>query len=137
MSGECDGWSDWATFKKAGVVDEHIDFNDNKVVVDNVLGRTGDTIGKCFAIDAAVAYTLSKAGPDANLTVQDMVNEYTRTATVIMQKTVGWGKPFLTGTVDGVEYGSCGHERTSSISWRLCMTLRLDTSNSTRPDGGL
>lgn len=110
MSGECDGWSDWDTFKKAGVVDEHIDFNDNKVVVDNVLGRTGDKIGKCFAIDAAVAYTLSKAGPDANLTVQDMVNEYTRTATVIMQKTVGWGKPFLTGTVDGVEYGSCGHD---------------------------
>ena len=83
MSGECRGWSSWDRFKEAGVVDEHIDFSDNKVVVDNVLGRTRDTIRECFAIDAAVSYTLSKAGPDANLTVQDMVNEYTRTAAAI------------------------------------------------------
>ena len=110
MSGECKGWSDWATFKKAGVVDDHIDFSDNKVVVDNVLGRTRDTIGKSFPIDTAVAYTLSKAGPDANLTVQDMVNEYTRTATAMMDGRVGWGEVHYTGEVDGEHYTSCGHD---------------------------
>lgn len=110
MSGECRGWSDWGTFKEAGVVDEHIDFSDNKVVVDNVLGRTRDTIGKCFAIDAAVAYTLSKAGPDANLTVQDMVNEYTRTAAAMMNGRVGYGYVYQTGHLDGEHYTSCGHD---------------------------
>ena len=110
MSGECRGWSTWDRFKEAGVVDEHIDFSDNKVVVDNVLGRTRDTIGKCFAIDAAVAYTLSKAGPDANLTVQDMVNEYTRTAAAMMNGRVGYGYVYKTGHLDGEHYTSCGHD---------------------------
>ena len=110
MSGECRGWSTWDRFKSAGVVDEHIDFSDNKVVVDNVLGRTKDTIGKCFPIDAAVAYTLSKAGPVANLTVQDMVNEYTRTAAAMMNGKVGYGYVFRTGHIDGEHYTSCGHD---------------------------
>ena len=110
MSGECRGWSTWDRFESAGVVDNHIDFSDNKVVVDNVLGRTKDTIGKCFAIDAAVAYTLSKAGPDANLTVQDMVNEYTRTAAAMMNGRVGYGYVYKTGHIDGEHYTSCGHD---------------------------
>lgn len=110
MSGACQGWADWGQYKEAGVVDEHIDFSDNKVVVDNVLGRTRDTIGECFAIDAAVSYTLSKAGPDANLTVQDMVNEYTRTAAAMMNGRVGWGYVYKTGHLDGKHYTSCGHD---------------------------
>jgi|9_EtaG_2_1085328.scaffolds.fasta_scaffold02592_2 hypothetical protein len=115
MSGECKGWSTWKRFKRAGVVDEHIDFSDNKVVVDNVLGRTQDTIGKCFAIDAAVAYTLSKAGPDANLTVQDMVNEYTRTAAAMMNGKVGYGSVYKTGHLDGEHYTSCGHDEVEAV----------------------
>ena len=115
MSGECKGWSTWSKFESAGVVDEHIDFSDNKVVVDNVLGRTKDTIGKCFAIDAAVAYTLSKAGPDANLTVQDMVNEYTRTAAAMMNGKVGYGSVYKTGHLDGEHYTSCGHDEVEAV----------------------
>ena len=125
MSGECKGWSDWNRFKKAGVVDEHIDFSDNKVVVDNVLGRTRDTIGECFAIDAAVAYTLSKAGPDANLTVQDMVNEYTRTAAAMMNGRVGYGTVYKTGHLNGEHYTSCGHDEVEAV----LMSLNAPTLN--------
>ena len=110
MSGECRGWSTWDKFLKAGVVDEHVDFSDNDVVVDNVIGKTKDTIGKCFPIDAAVAYTLSKAGPDAELTVRDMVNEYTRTAAAMMNGKVGYGYVYKTGHLDGEHYTSCGHD---------------------------
>lgn len=119
MSGECKGWADWDMFKGAGVVDVHIDFSDNKVVVDNVLGRTADTVGKCFAIDAAVAYTMSKAGPDANLTVQDMVNEYTRTAAAMMNGKVGYGSVFKTGHIDGEHYTSCGHDEVDMFVYQL------------------
>jgi len=113
------GWSTWSRFKKAGVVDEHVDFSDNQVVVDNVLGRTGNIIGKCWPIDAAVAYSLAKAGPDAKLTVADMVNEYTRTATVMMSQRVGWGKPYLTGLVDDVLYTSCREDEVNGYVLHL------------------
>ena len=119
MSGECKGWQDWDTFIEAGVVDNHIDFTDNKVVIDNVIGRTKKTIGDTFAIDAAVAYTLSKAGPDANLTVQDMVNEYTKTAAAMMNGKVGWGHPYLTGEFDGKTYDSCGHDEVELYVYSL------------------
>ena len=119
MRGEMSGWSTWSRFKKAGVVDEHVDFSDNQVVVDNVLGRTGNIIGKCWPIDAAVAYSLAKAGPDAKLTVADMVNEYTRTATVMMSQRVGWGKPYLTGLVDDVLYTSCREDEVNGYVLHL------------------
>ena len=119
MRGEMSGWSTWSRFKKAGVVDEHVDFSDNQVVVDNVLGRTGNIIGKCWPIDAAVAYSLAKAGPDAKLTVADMVNEYTRTATAMMSQKVGWGKPYLTGLVDDVLYTSCREDEVSGFVFHL------------------
>lgn len=119
MSGACKGWQDWDAFREAGVVDSHIDFTDNKVVIDNVIGKTKQTLGKSFAIDAAVAYTLSKAGPDANLTVQDMVNEYTRTASAMMNGKVGYGKPYLTGEFDGETYTSCGHDEVQLNSYSL------------------
>ena len=127
MSGECKGWSSWDRFKEAGVVDEHIDFSDNKVVVDNVLGRTRDTVGMCFAIDAAVAYTLSKAGPDADLTVQDMVNEYTRTAAAMMNGRVGYGYVYQTGHLDGEHswHHPTRHPRMMTSS-RTSTSRRLD-----------
>ena len=135
MSGEMSGWSTWSRFKKAGVVDEHVDFSDNQVVVDNVLGRTGNTIGKCWPIDAAVAYSLAKAGPDAKLTVDDMVNEYTRTATAMMSRRVGWGKPYLTGLVDGVLYTSCGEDEVRGILYHLMAPEVISVENSNY-DGG-
>ena len=155
MSGACQGWSNWERYKEAGVVDSHIDFSDNKVVVDNVLGRTRDTIGHCFAIDAAVAYTMSKAGPDANLTVQDMVNEYTRTAAAMMNGRVGYGRVYKTGHLDGKHYTSCGHDeieaqkvylqapvydeegKTLTIDktgWRSSSTLQSFLSNNRAPE---
>lgn len=133
MSGECRGWSSWDRFKEAGVVDEHIDFSDNKVVVDNVLGRTKDTIGKCFPIDAAVAYTLSKAGPDANLTVQDMVNEYTRTAAAMMNGRVGYGYVYRTGHIDGEHYTSCGHDE---IEAEIVHLMAPSQENPVAANGG-
>ena len=133
MSGECRGWSTWDRFESAGVVDNHIDFSDNKVVVDNVLGRTKDTIGKCFPIDAAVAYTLSKAGPDANLTVQDMVNEYTRTAAAMMNGRVGYGYVYKTGHLDGEHYTSCGHDE---IEAEIVHLMAPSQENPVAANGG-
>ena len=127
MSGECKGWSTWPKFLQAGVVDEHVDFSDNDVVVDNVIGKTKDTIGKCFPIDAAVAYTLSKAGPDAELTVRDMVNEYTRTAAAMMNGKVGYGYVYKTGHLDGEHHTSCGHDEVDlSVVHLMAPTLHDD-----------
>ena len=104
MPGERQGWNGWDTFKKAGIVGDSVNFTDNEVVTDHAIGKTKDTIGKCWPMDAAVAYTLAAAGPDADLSAKDMVNQYTKMAAVMMTQKVGYG------AVPDPRVESCGHD---------------------------
>ena len=104
MSGERQGWQTWSRFQEAGIVGKHVNFTDNDVVTAHALGKTGQTIGKCWPMDAAVAYTLAAAGPNAQLTSRDMINEYTRMASVMMTQKVAYGK------VPNPNSYTCGHD---------------------------
>ena len=102
--GEWTGWKRWNDFKNAGIVENAVDFSDEAIITDHAVGRTKDAIDMCWPMDAAVAYTLMKVGPDVELSKVDMVNTFTRSAAVMMTGKVAYGefpKP-------GVE--SCGHD---------------------------
>lgn len=104
MSGEWKGWNTWARYEKAGIVERSLDFSEEDIIVDHAVGRTKKAIGKCWPMDAAVAYSLMKAGPNAELTWSDLVNPFTRAAAVIMSRKVAWGSVPTPGTP------SCGHD---------------------------
>ena len=102
--GEWTGWKNWNDFKDAGIVENAVDFSDEAIITDHAVGRTKDAIDMCWPMDAAVAYTLMKVGPDVELSKVDMVNTFTRSAAVMMTGKVAYGQ-FPT---PGVE--SCGHD---------------------------
>lgn len=104
MAGERQGWQTWDVFKKAGIVAETVDFSDNAVIISHTIGKTKDRIGKCWPMDAAVAYTLAKSGKDAMLKPDEMVNEYTKMAACMMTRKVGWGE------VPDPRVKSCNHD---------------------------
>lgn len=104
MSGEWKGWNNWARYEKAGIVERSLDFSEEDIIVDHAVGRTKKAIGKCWPMDAALAYSLMKAGPNAALTWADLVNPFTRAAAVMMSRKVAWGKVPTPGTP------SCGHD---------------------------
>ena len=108
MSGEWKGWQTWSTFEKAGIVENSVDFSEEAIIVDHAVGRTKRAIGKCWPMDAAVAYTLMKAGPNQPLKWADMVNTYTRAAAVMMTGKVGWGE------VPTPSVPSCGHDEVNA-----------------------
>ena len=107
MSGEWQGWNTWARYENAGIVERSLDFSEEDIIVDHAVGRTKKAIGKCWPMDAAVAYSLMKAGPNAELTWSDLVNPFTRAAAVIMSRKVAWGSVPTPGTP------SCGHDEFS------------------------
>ena len=102
--GEWTGWKRWNDFKNAGIVENAVDFSDEDIITDHAVGRTKDAIDMCWPMDAAVAYTLMKVGPDVELSKVNMVNTFTRSAAVMMTGKVAYGE-FPT---PGVE--SCGHD---------------------------
>tara|TARA_R100000458_G_scaffold41698_1_gene39409 strand:- start:161 stop:1921 length:1761 start_codon:yes stop_codon:yes gene_type:complete len=110
---ERQGWNTWSRFKKAGVVEDSVLFNDDDIIKDNTLGRTKKTLGICWPIDAAVAYTLASHGPDAQLTIDDMVNQNTRIASVMMSGKVEWG------TLPNPHAESCGHDEINAYLVRF------------------
>tara|TARA_R100000900_G_scaffold108342_1_gene84060 strand:+ start:970 stop:2832 length:1863 start_codon:yes stop_codon:yes gene_type:complete len=85
------GYTTWERALSAGAVDSYIAWDDSEIMRDHAIGITKDTMGKCFPIDLAVAYTLVSSGPNNPLTLKELVNEYTRTATVMMSGKVGFG----------------------------------------------
>ena len=107
---ERQGWQTWERYKAAGVVSDDITFTDEKIIIDHAIGKTKETIGKCYPIDAAVAYSLASAGPEANLTSKQLVNQYTRMATAMMTQTVGYGK------VPNPDTKSCGHDEINGFN---------------------
>tara|TARA_R100000988_G_C4000882_1_gene168969 strand:- start:530 stop:2173 length:1644 start_codon:yes stop_codon:yes gene_type:complete len=110
MSGEWKGWKNWDAYLKAGIVEDSVDFSDEPIIIDHAVGRTKKAIGKCWPMDAAVAYTLMKAGPDKPLKWGDMVNVYTRMAAVMMTRKVAYGKMPKPNTK------SCGHDEVFAIN---------------------
>ncbi|MAN62081.1 MAG: hypothetical protein CMI60_09050 [Parvibaculum sp.] len=110
MSGEWKGWQTWDIFEKAGIVENAVDFSEEAIIVDHAVGRTKRAIGKCWPMDAAVAYTLMKAGPNNPLKWADMVNTYTRAAAVMMTGKVGWGEVPTPSTP------SCGHDEVTAYT---------------------
>lgn len=113
MSGEWAGWQKWKTFEKAGIVESAVDFSEEAIIVDHAVGRTMKAIGKCWPMDAAVAYTLMKAGPDKPLKWAEMVNTYTRAAAVMMTGKVGWGE------VPKPSLPSCGEDEVTAYAHRI------------------
>ena len=120
MSGERQGWQTWTRFQDAGIVGKHVNFTDNDVVTAHALGKTGQTVGKCWPMDAAVAYTLAAAGPNAQLTSKDMINEYTRMASVMMTQKVAYG------TVPDPNAFTCGHDEINGYNIQLNKTNLID-----------
>jgi hypothetical protein len=110
---ERQGWQTWERYKKAGIVSDDITFTDEKIIIDHAIGKTKETIGRCYPIDAAVAYSLASAGPEANLTSKQLVNQYTRMATAMMTQTVGYG------TVPNPDTKSCGHDEINGFNISL------------------
>ena len=120
MSGERQGWQTWSRFQDAGIVGKHVNFTDDNIVTDHVLGKTGQKVGKCWPMDAAVAYTLAAAGPNAELTTKDMINEYTKMASVMMTQKIAYGK------VPNPKAFTCGHDEITALRITLHNTELVD-----------
>jgi len=101
---ERQGYTSWHNLTKAGAVGEDVLWTDDEIYRSCTLGELRKTIGTAFPIDLAVAYTLGSVGRDRGLTVDDMVNDYTRRATILMNGKVGYGEMPIP------EAGSCGHD---------------------------
>jgi len=113
-AGERQGWSTWSRYAEAGVVGTDVMFTDEKITIDHALGKTKDTIGKCWPMDAAVAFSLASAGPDANLKATELVNQHTKMAAAMMTQMVGYG------TVPDPRVESCGCDEVDAtlLKWR-------------------
>jgi len=85
------GYTNWNRAKEAGIVSDYIAWDDRDVIRDHAIGYTKDTMGSCFPIDLAVAYSLVSSGPNNPLTLKELVNENTKMATVMMSGKVGYG----------------------------------------------
>ena len=112
MPGERQGWNDWNRYEQAGLVDDTVRFTDNEIETAHAIGKTRDTIGMCWPMDAAVAYTLASAGPDAQLSSKQMVNQHTKMAAAMMTQYVGYG------TVPDPRVESCGHDEVDGYTMK-------------------
>lgn len=113
MSGEWKGWQSWNRYEAAGVVENNLDFSEEPIIVDHAVGRTKKAIKKCWPMDAAVAYSLMKAGPEARLTWSDLVNQHTRAAAVLMTRKVAYG------TVPKPNMASCKHDEVDATEFTV------------------
>jgi hypothetical protein len=128
------GQQNWDAFVEAGIVENDVFFDDDPIVTAHAIGKTKDTIGYCWPMDAAVAYTLASAGPNAALTSKEMVNQYTRMAAVMMSQTVGYG------SITDPRLESCGHDEIDGYNIEMndiyCEEGVIKISSKTnRPDG--
>jgi len=114
MSGERQGWSTWARYEEAGIVGNDMMFTDDKIEIAHAIGKTRDTIGKCWPMDAAVAFSLASKGPGVSLKAEDLVNQHTKMAAAMMTQMVGYG------TVPDPRVESCGHDEVDArlVKWR-------------------
>ena len=90
-----------------GFVAKAVDFSNESAIIDNVIGRTRNMVGNAYPLDAAVAYTLAKAGPGKRLTVDEMVNDFTRGGFLATECLLDWMKG---PDPDTPAKGFCGHD---------------------------
>ena len=86
------GYTKWDRMIEAGAIQNYIAWDDREVIRDHAIGKTKDVMGNSFPIDLAVAYSLISSGPNAPLTLKELVNENTRMATIMMTGKVGYGE---------------------------------------------
>jgi len=106
---ERQGYTSWDNLLRTGAIGDDVLWTDDEIYRSCTLGELKDTIGTAFPIDLAVAYTLGSVGRDRGLTVDDMVNDYTRRATILMNGKVGFGQMPIP------EAESCGHDLVDAI----------------------
>ena len=110
MSGEWTGWQEWKEWQEAGVFGTRLNFTDDDIITHQTINRTGSVIGKCRAMDAAVAFGLASAGPDGEVSVADLLTDNTRSAYVIESAKVGYG------VFRNPDIASCGHDEVDNIN---------------------
>tara|TARA_R100000995_G_scaffold1370_1_gene921 strand:- start:4885 stop:6678 length:1794 start_codon:yes stop_codon:yes gene_type:complete len=119
---ERQGYTSWDNLLKTGAVGDDVLWTDDEIYRSCTLGELRKTIGTAFPIDLAVAYTLGSVGRDRGLTVDDMVNDYTRRATILMNGKVGFGKMPIP------EADSCGHDMVDAFVFTF-PRLRNDSNH--------
>lgn len=119
---ERQGYTSWNNLLKTGAVGDDVLWTDDEIYRSCTLGELRKTIGTAFPIDLAVAYTLGSVGRDRGLTVDDMVNDYTRRATILMNGKVGFGQMPIPEAV------SCGHDMVDAYVFNF-PRLRNDSDN--------
>ena len=108
-----EGYTTWKKAEKAGVVGKTILWSEDDIYIDNTLGRVRDALGPAYPMDLAVAYTIATIGRDAKITVDEMVNEYTKRATLLMSQKIGWDR------LPRPEQESCGHDEINGWTYSL------------------
>ena len=127
MSGEWTGFSTWKLWQEAGVFGDRLDFTDDEIMTHQTIHRTGQMIGKCRAMDAAVAFSLASLGPNGDAEPQELLNDYTRGAYLIETRKVGYG------VFRDPNSKSCGHDEVSNvpyIKYRAVQTAHWDSENN-------
>ena len=108
-----EGYTTWKKAEKAGVVGKTVIWSEDDIYIDNTLGRVRDALGPAYPMDLAVAYTIATIGRDAKITVDEMVNEYTKRATLLMSQKIGWDR------LPRPEQESCGHDEINGWTYSL------------------
>jgi hypothetical protein len=125
-TGEWTGYATWKQWQDAGVVGDRLDFSDDPIMLKQVVGFTGDVIGKCRAMDAAVSFSLASAGPSGDLEPEDLLNDYTRGAYIIETRKVGYG------VYRDPDAESCGHDEVNNVRiYQLRSAMRASIINDT------
>jgi len=122
---ERQGYASWNNLLKIGVVGEDVLWTDDEIYRSCTLGELCKTIGTAFPIDLAVAYTLGSVGRDRGLTVDDMVNDYTRRATLLMNGKIGYGHLPIP------EAESCGHDMINAWLYGFPRLAYIDPKKQT------
>jgi len=107
------GWQDGKAWQEAGVIGTMLDFTDDDIITQQTIEHTKSVIGRCRAMDAAVAYELASAGQDGAVSVNDLITDRTKAAYLIETRRVGYGV-FRDPTVE-----SCGHDELSTTRVRF------------------
>lgn len=107
------GWQDGDVWQDAGVIGEMLDFTDDDIITQQTIEHTKSVIGRCRAMDAAVAFELASAGQNGAISVNDLVTERTKAAYLIETRRVGYGV-YRDPTVE-----SCGHDEVNEKTYHF------------------
>lgn len=107
------GWQDWEVWTEAGIFGERLDFTDDDIITQQAIHRTGEKIGRCRAMDAAIAFELASAGQEGRVSVKELINDRTREAYLIEQRIVGYG------VHRDFDIPTCGHDEVNTTLHKI------------------